>query len=146
MAEKGTKRKLTTILAADVEGYSRLMSADEEATLNTLKSYREIIDGLIDRHHGRIFGTGGDSVIAEFGSAVEAVRCAITMQEELRIRNAELADERQMKFRIGVNVGDVMVEDDTLYGDGVYVAARLEGVAEAVGICISGRSFVQVKD
>ena len=146
MAEERVKRKLTTILAADVEGYSRLMSADEEATLKTLKSYREIIDGLIDKHDGRIFGTGGDSVIAEFGSAVEAVRCAITMQEELRIRNAELADERQMKFRIGINVGDVMVEDDNLYGDGVNVAARLEGVAEAGGICISGSTYQQVKD
>ena len=146
MESEGVKRKLTTILAADVEGYSRLMSADEEATLRVLKSYREIIDGLIGRHHGRIFGTGGDSVIAEFGSAVEAVRCAITMQEELRIRNAELADERQMKFRIGINVGDVMVEDDNLYGDGVNVAARLEGVAEAGGICISGSAHEQVKD
>ncbi len=146
MEPESVKRKLTTILAADVEGYSRLMSADEEATLKTLKSYREIIDGLIGKHDGRIFGTGGDSVIAEFGSPVEAVRCAITMQEELRIRNAELAGERQMKFRIGVNVGDVMVEDDNLYGDGVNVAARLEGVAEAGGICISGSTFDQVKD
>ena len=140
------KRKLTTILAADVEGYSRLMSADEEETLKTLKSYREIIDGLIGKHDGRIFGTGGDSVIAEFGSPVEAVRCAITIQEELGIRNAELAAERQMKFRIGVNVGDVMVEDDNLYGDGVNVAARLEGVAAAGGICISGSTFDQVKN
>ena len=122
------------------------MSADEEATLKTLKSYREIIDGLIAKHDGRIFGTAGDSVIAEFGSTVEAVRCAITIQEELRIENAELAEEHQMKFRIGVNVGDVMVEDDNLYGDGVNVAARLEGVAEAGGICISGSTFDQVKD
>ena len=106
MAEERVQRKLTTILAADVESYSRLMSADEEATLKTLKSLREIIDGLIGKHDGRIFGTGGDSVIAEFGSAVEAVRCAITIQEELSIRNAELASERQMKFRIGVNIGD----------------------------------------
>ncbi len=146
MEPEAVKRKLTTILAADVEGYSRLMSADEEATLKTLKSYREIIDGVIGKHYGRIFGTGGDSVIAEFGSAVEAVRCAITIQEELRIRNAELAEEHQMKFRIGVNVGDVMVEDDNLYGDGVNVAARLEGEAEAGGICISGSTFEQVKN
>ncbi len=146
MEPEGVKRKLTTILAADVEGYSRLMSDDEEATLKTLKSHREIIDGLIGKHDGRIFGTGGDSVIAEFGSAVEAVRCAITIQEELRIRNTELADERQMKFRIGINVGDVMVEGDNLYGDGVNVAARLEGVADAGGICISGSAFDQVKD
>jgi adenylate cyclase len=146
MEPEGVKRKLTTILAADVEGYSRLMSADEEYTLKTLKSYREIIDGLIGKHDGRIFGTSGDSVIAEFGSAVEAVRCAITIQEELRIRNAELVGERQMKFRIGINVGDVMVEDDNLFGDGVNVAARLEGEAEAGGICISGSTFDQVKN
>jgi len=122
------------------------MSADEEATLKTLKNYREIIDGLIAKHDGRIFGTAGDSVIAEFASTVEAVRCAITIQEELRIENAELAEEQRMKLRIGVNVGDVMVEDDNLYGDGVNVAARLEGVAEAGGICISGSAFDQVKD
>jgi TolB-like protein/class 3 adenylate cyclase/Tfp pilus assembly protein PilF len=146
VAEEKVTRKLTTILSADVEAYTRLMRADEEVTLKTLKSYREIIDGLIGKHDGRIFGTGGDSVIAEFGSAVEAVRCAITIQEELRIRNAELAEERQMKFRIGVNVGDVMVEDDNLYGDGVNVAARLEGMAEAGGICISGSTFDQVKN
>jgi TolB-like protein/class 3 adenylate cyclase/thioredoxin-like negative regulator of GroEL len=146
IAPEAIKRKLTTILAADVEGYSRLMSADEEATLQTLKNYREIIDGLIAKHDGRIFSTAGDSVIAEFGSTVEAVRCAITIQEELRIENAELAAEAQMKFRIGVNVGDVMVEDDNLYGDGVNIAARLEGEAEAGGICISGSAFDQVKD
>ena len=107
MEPEGIKRKPTTILAADVEGYGQLMSADEEATLKTLKSYREIIDGLIGKHDGRIFGTGGDSVIAEFASTVEAVRCAITMQEELRIRNAELAVERQMKFRIAWTIGVV---------------------------------------
>ena len=126
MGPERVKRKLTAILAADVVGYSRLMSADEEATLKTLKSHRGIIDGLIDKHEGRIFGTGGDSVIAEFSSAVEAVRCAITIQEELRIRNAESTEEQQMKLRIGVNVGDVIVEDENLYGDGVNVAARLE--------------------
>ncbi len=146
IAPDAIKRKLTTILAADVEGYSRLMSADEEATLQTLKHYREIIDGLIGKHDGRIFGTAGDSVIAEFGSTVEAVRCAITIQEELRIENAELPEDQQMKFRIGVNVGDVMVEGDNLYGDGVNVAARLEGEAEAGGICISGSAFDQVKN
>ncbi len=144
MASPGAKRRLTTILAADVEGYSRLMRADEEATLATLKTYREIIDGLIARHEGRIFSTGGDSVLAEFGSAVEAVRAAISIQEELRVRNAELADERQMNFRIGINVGDVMVEGDNLFGDGVNVAARLEGLAEPGGICISGSAFEQV--
>jgi adenylate cyclase len=146
MEQESIKRKLTTILAADVAGYSRMMSDDEEATLRTLKGHREIIDGLISKHHGSIFNTAGDSVLAEFGSTVEAVRCAISMQEELRVQNAEMSDERQMLFRIGVNVGDVMVEEDNLYGDGVNVAARLEGVAEPGGICISGSAFDQVKD
>ena len=141
----GVKRKLAVILAADVEGYSRLMGVDEEATLKTLNAYREIIDGLIARHEGRIVGTAGDSVLAEFGSAVEAVRCAIAIQEELRVRNAELPDDRKMHFRIGVNLGDVMVEGDNLYGDGVNVAARLEGLAKPGGICISGDVYNQVR-
>jgi class 3 adenylate cyclase len=140
-----TQRKLTTILAADVEGYTRLMRADEEATLKTLGEYREIINVLIARHDGRVFSTGGDSVLAEFGSAVEAVRCAISCQEEIAGRNAELADDRKLLFRIGINVGDVMVRDDDLFGDGVNVAARLEGLAEAGGVCISGSLFEQIK-
>ena len=140
------RRKLTTILASDVAGYSRLMSEDEEATLATLKEYREIMFGLINRHEGRVFGTAGDSVVAEFGSAVEAVRCAISIQEELRARNAETEENRQMHFRVGVSLGDVMVEGDDLFGDGVNVAARLEGVAPPGGICISGSVFEQVKN
>ncbi len=123
MAEDKVTRKLTTILAADVEGYTRLMRADEEATLKTLGEYREIIDGLIARHDGRVFSTGGDSVLAEFGSAVEAVRYAISIQEEIASRNTELADDRKLMFRIGINVGDVMVRDDDLFGDGVNVAS-----------------------
>ena len=146
MNQDRARRKLTTILAADVAGYSRLMGDNEEATLRTLKTYREIIDGLIARHEGRIFSTAGDSVLAEFGSAVEAVRAAISIEEELKVRNAELAEQRQMKFRIGINVGDVMVEGDNLFGDGVNVAARLEGLAQPGGICISGSAFDQVKN
>ncbi len=145
MAEEKVTRKLTTILAADVEAYTRLMRADEEATLKTLGEYREIIDGLIARHDGRVFSTGGDSVLAEFGSAVEAVRCANSCQEEISSRNAELADDRKMMFRIGINVGDVMVRDGDLFGDGVNVAARLEGLAEVGGVCISGSVFEQIK-
>ena len=145
MAPERVQRKLTTILAADVEGYTRLMRADEEATLKTLGEYREIIDALIARHDGRVFSTGGDSVLAEFGSAVEAVRCAISCQEEVASRNAELADDRKLVFRIGINVGDVMVRDDDLFGDGVNVAARLEGLAQPGGICVSGSTFEQVK-
>ena len=145
MGETDVKRKLTVILAADVEGYSRLMGADEEATLKTLRAYREIIYGLIARHDGRVFGTAGDSVVAEFASPVEAVRSAISIQEELRVRNAELPDDRKMHFRIGINLDDVMVEGDNLYGDGVNVAARLEGLAEPGGIYVSGNVFNQVK-
>jgi adenylate cyclase len=145
MEPHGPKRKLTTILAADVEGYSRLMNADEEATLKTLSAYRQIIDGLIAQHEGRLFGSAGDSVLAEFASAVEAVRCAIAVQKELATRNADLPDDRKMRYRIGVNLGDVMVEGDNLLGDGVNVAARLERLAEPGGICISGDAYRQVR-
>ncbi len=145
MAEEKITRKLTTILAADVEGYTRLMRADEEATLKTLGEYRDVIDGLIARHEGRVFSTGGDSVLAEFGSTVEAVRCAVSCQEEISSRNAALADDQKLIFRIGINVGDVMVRDGDLFGDSVNVAARLEGLAEPGGVCISGSVFEQIK-
>lgn len=139
------KRKLTTILAADVESFTRLMRENEEETLKTLSEFREIIDNLIDRHEGRIFSTAGDSVLAEFGSTVEAVRCAISFQEEITARNALLPADRRLQFRIGLNVGDVMAKGDDLYGDGVNVAARLEGLAGSGGICISGAAFEQIK-
>ena len=112
------KRKLAVILAADFEGYSRLMHADEEGTLKTLRAHREIIDGMIARHWGRVFHTAGDSVVAEFGSVVEAVRCAIAVQEELASRNANLPDEQRMRLRIGVHLGDVLVEGTTSLGTG----------------------------
>ena len=140
------KRKLTTILAADVISYSKMMADDEEATLDTLKAYRIVTDELIDKHNGRIFSTAGDAFLAEFDSAVEAVRCSISIQEDLRVRNSQLPEERQMWFRIGVNVGDVIIEKGDLFGDGVNVAARLEGLAEKGGICISGSTFDQVKN
>ncbi len=145
MTEKRAMRKLTTILAADVVGYSRMMAADEEATLETLRAWREVGDALVEKHDGRVFSTAGDAFLAEFGSAVEAVRCAIAIQEELSARNAQLPEDRQMWFRIGVNVGDVMVEGGDLFGDGVNVAARLEGLAEPGGVCISGATFEHVK-
>jgi class 3 adenylate cyclase len=144
--EEHLQRRLATILAADVVGYSRLMAEDEEEALHTLKAYRAVIDRLIARHEGRIFNTAGDSVLAEFGSAVEAVRCAITIQEELRVRNAEREANRRMDFRIGINVGDVLVDGGNLYGDGVNVAARLEGIAAAGSICISGSVYALVKN
>jgi adenylate cyclase len=146
MTTEGIKRKLTTILAADVVGYSKMMAVDEEATLRTFRTYRAVIDELTARHDGRLFNTAGDAVLLEFGSAVEAVRCAIAIQEDLAVRNAQLADDHQMRFRIGINVGDVMIEGDDLFGDGVNVAARLEGLAEPGGVCISGSTFEQVKN
>ena len=136
-----TKRKLTTILAADVVGYSRLMNENEERTLADLKTSRERIDTLISKHGGRVFNTAGDACLAEFGSAVEAVRCAISIQEDIGVRNNKLPKNEQMLFRIGVNVGDVMIEGADLFGDGVNIAARLEGLAEPGGICISGSTF-----
>ncbi len=145
MAAESTRR-LTTILAADVVGYSKLMSIDEEATLKTLRTYRAVVGDLVDKHGGRLFNTAGDALLVEFGSAVEAVRCAISIQEDLAVRNSQLPEESQMWFRIGINVGDVLVEGDDLFGDGVNVAARLEGLAEKGGICISGSTFDQVKN
>ena len=146
MGEDRQQRRLAVILAADVFGYSRLTAENEEDTLRTLKAHRGVIDHLIARHEGRIFNTAGDSVLAEFGSAVEAVRCAITMQEELRVRNAQIDEKRRMVFRIGINVGDVLVDGDNLYGDGVNIAARLESIAAPGGICISGSVFTLVKN
>jgi class 3 adenylate cyclase len=131
------ERKLVAILAADVEGYSRLMEIDEEGTLATLSAHRAITDELIAQHSGRIFGTAGDSVLAEFASVFGAVDCAIDIQQELAIANQPLDENRRLHFRIGINVGDVMVKDGDIFGDGVNIAARIEGLAEPGGICIS---------
>src|SRR5215469_1498633 len=140
------ERKLTAILCADVYGYSRLMGEDEEATLQTLSAYRKILDSLIEKHRGRFVNSAGDSVLAEFTSVVEAVNCAVEIQNALRAENAGLAAERRMAFRIGVNSGDVIVEGEQIYGDGVNVAARLESLPDAGGICISGTVYEQVGD
>jgi TolB-like protein/class 3 adenylate cyclase len=139
------ERRLAAILAADVVGYSRLMEADEEATVCTLNACRQVIDGLVAEHRGRVFGSAGDSVVAEFPSPVEAVRCAVDIQRELEARNVDLPEDRRMRFRIGVNLGDVIVEGDNLLGDGVNIAARLETLADAGGICLSHPVFDQVK-
>ena len=146
MAEKGFKRKLTAILSADVEGYSRLMDNDEEATVRTLTAFRGVMDTLIQQHRGRVVDTTGDNLLAEFASAVDAVNCAMEVQQELAERNAELSEERKMHFRIGINVGDVVEEQDRIYGDGVNIAARVEGLSEAGGICISGRVYDHVEN
>jgi adenylate cyclase len=142
----GVERKLTAILCADVYGYSRLMGGDEEATLVTLTAHRNIIDSLIEQHHGRFVNSAGDSVLAEFASVVEAVSCAVDIQTALKAENAKLPLERRMEFRIGVNLGDVIVEGDQIYGDGINVAARLESLADPGGICISGTVYEQVRD
>jgi class 3 adenylate cyclase len=146
MVEERVQRRLAAILAADVVGFSRLMGEDEEATLATLKSYRRVIDELILTHSGRVFGGAGDSVIAEFASPVEAVRCATEIQLELDRRSADVPDERRMRLRIGVNLGDVIVEGDDLMGDGVNIAARLEALAPPGGVYVSEAVLSQVRD
>lgn len=131
------ERRLAAILAADVEGYSRLMHRDEEATLATLSAHRALVDGLIARHRGRIANTAGDSVLAEFASILDAVSCAIAIQNALAAANEGEPEERRMQFRIGINVGDVMLKDGDVFGDGVNVAARLEGLVKGGEICVS---------
>jgi TolB-like protein/class 3 adenylate cyclase/Tfp pilus assembly protein PilF len=144
MADEGFKRKLAAILSADVEGYSRLMDDDEEATVRTLTAYRNAINDLAQQYRGRVVDTTGDNLLAEFTSVVDAVNCAVEIQRELAERNAELPYNRKMEFRIGVNLGDVIEEEGRIYGDGVNIAARIEAMAEAGGICISGRAYDQV--
>jgi adenylate cyclase len=131
------ERKLVAILAADVASYSRLMEIDEEGTLATLSAFRLIPDRLISQHGGRICGTAGDSILAAFGSALAAVQCAVDIQNELAHSNDALEHDRRMQFRIGINVGDVMVKEGDIFGDGVNIAARLEGLSDPGGICIS---------
>jgi len=138
------KRKIAAIFAADIAGYSRLVAEDEEETLRRLASYRQVTDDFIAKGGGRIFNTAGDAVLAEFPSAVEAVRCAIDIQESLRTRNMAYPPSRQMAFRIGITIGDVVERDGDLLGDGVNIAARLEGLAEVGGICISRAVHEQV--
>jgi adenylate cyclase len=140
------KRKLTAILSADVKGYSPLMGEDEEETIRALKGHLKVISRLIAHHQGRVVGTGGDSVLAEFTSVVDAVRCAVAIQRELAEKNTEFTADRRLEFRIGINLGDVVEEEETILGDGVNIAARLEGLAEAGGICISGTAFDQVRN
>lgn len=144
MEPSSVKRRLTCILAADAVGYSKLMGQDEEGTIQVLSAHRAVIDGILAFHQGRIVSTAGDSVLAEFSSAVEAVRCAVEIQDALKTRNDSLPEHRKMHFRIGVNLGDVVVKNDDLLGDGVNVAARLETMAESGGICISSSVYDQI--
>jgi len=145
MAQEGFKRKLTAILSADVAGYSRLMAEDETFTVKTITTYREVMTSLIKQHRGRVVDSPGDNLLAEFSSVVDAVQCAVAVQKEIQTRNAELPENRRMEFRIGINLGDVIDENDRIYGDGVNIAARLEALADPGGICISKTAFDQIE-
>src|SRR5215831_14459079 len=140
------ERKLAAILSADVQGYSRLMGEDEEATIRTLTAYREVIATLIQQYRGRVVDSPGDNLLAEFASAVDAVQGAVEIQRALQAKNAALPEARKMEYRVGINVGDVIVEGARLYGDGVNIAARLEALAEGGGLCISGTVYDQVEN
>jgi TolB-like protein/class 3 adenylate cyclase/Flp pilus assembly protein TadD len=147
MAEDRVERRLAAILAADVAGYSRLMGADEEGTLAALKAHRRaVLDPKITEHRGRIVKTTGDGLLVEFASVVDAVRCAVDMQRQMAERNAGVAAEQRIEFRIGLNVGDIIIDDKDIYGDGVNIAARLEGLAAPGGICVSRVVRDQVRD
>ena len=145
MAQEGFKRKLTAILSADAVEYSRLMGEDEESTVRTLTAYREVLATLIQQHNGRVIDSPGDNLLAEFASVVAAVQCAVAVQKEINARNAELPENQRMQFRIGINLGDVIEEKERIYGDGVNIAARLEGLSEPGGICISKTAFDHIE-
>jgi adenylate cyclase len=146
MAEERAKRKLSAVLSADVKGYSRLMGQDEAGTVNRLKEYRAVMTDLIRQYRGRVVDSPGDNILAEFASVVDATECAVKVQQELKNRNAELPNDSKMEFRIGINLGDVIEDGERIYGDGVNIASRIESLAEAGGICISGTSYDQVKN
>jgi adenylate cyclase len=144
MTDDKVKRRLTTVLCADVHGYSRLMGADEAGTLGMLRRYRSAIAGLVERHDGRIVNTWGDAVIAEFASVVEAVQCAVEIQQEISNQDSDPPHAHQMRFRIGINLGDVMVDGSDIFGDGVNIAARLQELAEPGGVVVSASVYDQV--
>jgi class 3 adenylate cyclase/pimeloyl-ACP methyl ester carboxylesterase len=147
MERKPAQRRLAAILAADVVGYSRLMSVDEMGTLTSLKAHRrELIDPAITGHHGRIVKTTGDGALVEFGSVVDAVQCAVAIQRGMFTRNSDIGEDKRIVFRIGVNVGDIIIDDGDLYGDGVNIAARLEALCEPGGVCISRAANDQIRD
>jgi TolB-like protein/class 3 adenylate cyclase len=145
MNAERTKRKLAAILSADVKGYSKLIREDELGTIRTLNSYKEVMANLIQQYHGRVVDAPGDNLLAEFGSVVDAVECAVEIQKGLKTRNAELPENRRMEFRIGINLGDVVEEEGKIFGDGVNIAARMEGLSDPGGICISGIVYDQIK-
>jgi adenylate cyclase len=146
MSTEVLTRRLSAILSADVEGYSRLMREDEEATVHTITTHRTAMTHLIQQYRGRVVDSPGDNILAEFTSVVDAVNCGVEIQRELAERNAELPENRRMQFRIGINLGDVLEEGERIYGDGVNIAARMEGLAEAGGICISGTVYDAIEN
>jgi len=146
MSTQEVKRKLSAILNADVKGYSRLMSEDEAGTIRTLNAFKEVMTNLIQQHHARVVDAPGDNLLAEFPSVVDAVQCAVEIQRELKVRNAELPENRRMEFRIGINLGDVVEEEGKIFGDGVNIAARMESLSGAGSICISGKAYDEVKN
>ena len=139
-------RKLSAILSADVKGYSLLMADDEVFTIKTLKEYRGIMATCIEQHSGRVVDNPGDNLLAEFSSAVDAVECAVEVQKKLKKENAKFVEAKQLQFRIGVNIGEVMQDGDRIYGDGVNIAARIEGISDPGGICLSRNAYDHVKD
>ena len=146
MTEERAKRKLSAVLSADVKGYSRLMGRDEAGTVDRLKEYRTLMTDVIQQYRGRVVDSPGDNILAEFASVVDATESAVKIQQELKNRNAELPIDSRMEFRIGINLGDVIEDGDRIYGDGVNIAARMESLAEAGAICISGTSYDQIKN
>jgi adenylate cyclase len=146
MKKERARRKLSGILSADAFGYSRLMRQDEAATVATLKEHKDTMALLIDTYRGRVVDSPGDNLLAEFGSVVDAVDCAVDIQKELKNKNQGLSDDRKMDFRIGIHLGDILEEEERIYGDGVNIAARIEGLAESGGICISRTTYDSVKD
>jgi adenylate cyclase len=146
MAEERTERRLAAILAADVVGYSRLMGIDEKGTARAMREHRTAVDPIVAGHGGRIVKTTGDGILLEFPSIVAAVECAIAVQKLMTERNVDVPQDRRLLFRIGINLGDILIENDDILGDGVNIAARLEGIAEPGGICISESSYQQVRD
>ena len=146
MVQDHFRRKLAAILSADVKGYSRLMREDEKATIEVLTAYREVMAELVKQHHGRVVDAVGDNLLAEFASVVDAVQGAVAIQKEVKARNTQIAENRKMWFRIGINLGDLVTEGDRIYGDGVNIAARLEALADPGGVCISRTAHEQIED
>src|ERR1700732_3076988 len=144
MSEERMERRLAAILAADIAGYSALMGSDEARTVSDLKGHQGVVLPMVGDFGGRVIDTAGDGILAEFPSVVNAVKCAVAIQSKMTERNAAIEPERRMQFRVGINIGDVVYDETRIYGDGINVAARLEGIAEAGGICISSKVYEEI--